>query len=462
MPKKDGAASDLEGLLLGHLSGVHYEDLPEAVISYCKLFIIDSLGVTFPGSQAPGCQAVVDLTSAWGGDSGSRVLIHGNRTAPPLAALANSTMMHALDFDDTLDASALHTFVSVLPAALAVAESAGPVDGKRLITALVLGVDLICRLSLGIRRPLSWIRTATCGSFGAAATAGHMLGLDRDGLANALGIVYSQTSGNAQGLLEGRLVKRMQPGFAAQAGVMSAFLAKAGITGSHHFLQGEHGFYRLYERDEYDPGPVVDGLGDHYTILDLSLKPYPCCRMTHASIDASLQLRDRVGEPISKVEEIAVTVSKMVTEMVGKPFVIGTDPQVDAQFSIPYTVSTALIRGDVFLEDFLTDRIRESSAKLLSERVKVEIDPALAEKDIIHSTVTVTMKNGQVHKAVVRAPLGNPANPLNMAQCQKKFAKCLAYSNIDYDDGRSGELLSAIEALEDVQDVSVISTLMQA
>jgi 2-methylcitrate dehydratase PrpD len=461
MSEKDGTALDLEGMLIDHLSGVHYEDLPEAVISYCKLFIIDSLGVTFPGSQAPGCQAVVDLTKSWGADSGSRVLIHGNRTAPPLAALANSTMMHALDFDDTLDASALHTFVSVLPAALAVAESAGPVDGKRLITALVLGVDLICRLSLGIRRPLSWIRTATCGSFGAAAAAGTILGLDRDGLANALGIVYSQTSGNAQGLVEGRLVKRMQPGFAAQAGVMSAFLARAGITGSHDFLQGAHGFYRLYERGDYNPGPVVDGLGEHYTILDLSLKPYPCCRMTHASIDATLQLRERIGEPMSEVKQIVVTVSKMVAEMVGKPFVIDTDPQVDAQFSIPYTVSTALLRGDVFLEDFETDHIGRGSAKLLSGRVKVEIDPALAEEDIIHSTVTVRMKSGQEHKAVVRAPLGNPANPLNMAQCQQKFAKCLAYSKMDYDESRSRELLSAIETLEHVRDVSVISSLMQ-
>jgi 2-methylcitrate dehydratase PrpD len=462
MPEKEAERIDLESRLLDHLSGVQYEDLPEAVVSYCKLLIVDALGVTFPGSRAPGCQAVIALTKSWGADSGSRVLIHGHRTTPPLAALANSTMMHALDFDDTLDASALHTFVSVLPAALVVAESAGPIDGKRLIAALVLGVDLICRLSLGIRRPLSWIRTATCGSFGAAATAGILLGLDRDALANALGIVYSQTSGNAQGLLEGRLVKRMQPGFAAQAGVLSAFLARSGITGSRHFLQGAHGFYRLYERDEYDPDPVVAALGDHYTILDLSIKPYPCCRMTHASIDASIELRDRIGEPISEIEEIVVTVSKMVTEMVGKPFVIGTDPQVDAQFSIPYTVSTALLRGDVFLEDFDTKRVCEGSARQLSQRVTVEIDPALTEKDITRSTVTVKMKNGQDYRAAVPAPLGNPSNPLDMARCQEKFTKCLAYSKIDYDESRSRELLSVIETLEHIQDVGIITTLMEA
>jgi len=458
----DEIVKDLENRLVDHLWGIRHEDLPERVTTYCKLLVMDSLGVTFPGSRAPGCGEVVDLIRSWGGSSGSRILIHGDPAPPPLAALVNSTMMHALDFDDTLDASALHTFVSVLPAALATAEFVGGVSGKRLISALVSGVDLICRLSLGIRRPLSWIRTATCGSFGAAAAAAKILGLDREGLMNSLGIVYSQTSGNAQGLLEGRLVKRMQPGFAAQAGVTAAFLARAGITGSRQFLQGEHGFYPLYEQGEYDPGPVVDGLGDHYTLLDLSLKPYPCCRMTHAAIDGALQLRPSVGECIDDIDTVEVAASKMVGQMVGKPFVMGTDPQVDAQFSIPYTVSTALLRGDVFLEDFETDRIVEPERNRLSRRVTVAVDPHLPDKDIIHAAIMVKMKNGLVHHAKINAPLGNPENPLNMARCREKFEKCLSFSRLNVHESRMKELLSTIETLEAVQDVGIIGALMRA
>jgi len=203
-----------ENRLIDHIAKVRYEDLPSEAVAYCKLLIIDTLGVAFPGSLAPGCPEVADLARAWSSDSGSTVLIHGDKTTPPLAALVNSTMMHALDFDDTLDASALHTFVSVLPAALAASESAEKVDGREFIAALVLGVDVICRISMGIDRPLSWIRTATCGSFGAAATASKILGLNRDGIANALGLVYSQTSGNAQGLLVGKCpgASRRPPG----------------------------------------------------------------------------------------------------------------------------------------------------------------------------------------------------------------------------------------------------------
>ena len=454
--------TDLEGMLTNHISRVSFKDLPEKVVERCKLFIIDSLGVTFPGTRAPGCREVADLAARWETSSGASILIHGHRVAPPMAALVNSTMMHALDFDDTLDASALHTFVTALPAALAAAEYLGGVNGKDLITALVLGVDMVCRISLGIRRPLSWIRTATCGSFGAAAAAGKILGLNKEELTNALGIVYSQTSGNAQGLIEGRLVKRMQPGFAAQAGVQAAFLAKSGITGSRNFLQGEYGFYPLYERDEYDPLPVVDGLGEHYTILDLSLKPYPCCRMTHASIDAALALRSAVQGRTDQIEEITVAASRMVTNMVGKPFVIGHDPQVDAQFSIPYTVSAALLRGDVFLADFEPDLIMDEETLALASRVRVAPDPALPDKDIVHSTMTITMKDGNAHKTVVKAPLGNPENPLDMDRCREKFTKCLGFSRIDLDPGKSDALLSTIESLEQVRDVAVITDSMKA
>jgi 2-methylcitrate dehydratase PrpD len=462
MSGEDRSNRDLESRLLDHVCRVQFEDLPEEEVACCKLFIMDSLGVTFPGSRAPGCAEVADLVKRWGGEGGSTVLIYGHKTPPGLAALANSTMMHALDFDDTLDDSALHTFVSVLPAALAAAESVGPVDGRRLITALVLGVDVICRLSLGIQRPLSWIRTATCGSFGAATTAGKLLGLDRHRMSNALGVAYSQTSGNAQGLLEGRLVKRMQPGFAAQAGVLAAFLAKVGITGSQRFLQGPYGFYNLYEQGEFDPDPVLDGLGTHYGIMDLSLKPYPCCRMTHATIDAALELGKVVGSCPGDIEAVQVTVSKMVTEMVGKPFVIGTDPQVDAQFSIPYTASAALVRGDVFIEDFETERIMDDEVKALAERVAVVRDPNLPDKDIVHSKMVVKMKGGKRYEKAVQAPLGNPSNPMDMARCREKFEKCLAFSRVNLNGGKVDHLLSMIENLEEVEDVGFIVSGMTA
>ncbi|MDD3992284.1 MAG: MmgE/PrpD family protein [Desulfobacteraceae bacterium] len=444
---------NLETQLIHHLHETTYADLDPAAVECCKRLIMDTIGVAFPGRSAPGVPEMVSLMASWGGDRGASVLFEPFKIAPPMAAMVNSTMMHALDFDDTLDASALHTFVTVLPAALAASEAAEkPVDGKRFMAALVLGVDLICRLSLGIHRPLSWIRTATCGSFGAAAAAAKILGLDREQISNALGIVYAQTAGNAQGLLEGRLVKRMQPAFAASAGVTAAFLAAKGVTGSRAFLTGDYGYYSLYEQGDLDEALVLDGLGEHFTIGDLSIKPYPCCRMTHAAIDAALAARERINA-IDHLERVEVKVSSMVVEMVGKPFCIGHNPQVDAQFSIPYTVATALLYGDVFLGDFEPEAVRREAVNALAARVHVSENPNLAPKDILPATLRAVGGNGESFEVRINAPLGNPLHPVDDARCRQKFSKCIQYSGIAFEETKREDWLAQIENLENLADV---------
>lgn len=442
----------IETRLIDYLDRIRYEDIDPAAVDCCKRLVMDTLAVAFPGRLAPGCPEMRALMESWQSPGGASVLFSPFRLAPPLAALLNSTVMHALDFDDTLDASALHTFVTVLPASLAAAEARGGVDGRTLITALVGGVDVISRISLGIRRPLSWIRTSTCGSFGAAAAAAKVLGLDREGLSNALGIVYAQTAGNAQGLIEGRLVKRMQPGFAASAGVTAAFLAARGVTGSRDFLTGDYGYYPLYEHGDLDPAPVVADLGRHFTVADLSIKPYPCCRMTHSAVDAALAVRDRVG-PVEQIDRVEVRTASMVAEMVGKPFQIGDNPQVDAQFSIPYTVACALLQGDVFLGDFEPEAVGRTAVGDLAAKVSVSVEPSLAAKDILPAEIRVRTTDGRSEEAGIAAPLGNPLRPMDDAQCRRKFEKCLDYSGFAMDPATRDQLLDTIASLDAAADV---------
>ena len=186
------------------------------------------------------------------------------------------------------------------------------------------------------------------------------------------------------------------------------FLAGRGITGSRGFLTGTYGFYPLYEQGAYTPSAVTEDLGAHYSILDLSIKPYPSCRMTHSSIGAALALKDRVG-PIDAIRQIDVSVSAMVAEMVGKPFEIGANPQVDAQFSIPYTTACALVRGDVFLQDFEPRAIDDSTVKRLADRVRIAADPALPQKDILQARMEITLSDGTtVGELVPMAPGQSP------------------------------------------------------
>lgn len=441
--------------IVHHLTKTQFDDLPEAVIDHTKKFILDSFGVAIAGASAPGCKEIMELLRSWGGKPEATLLGYREKVPSPSAALGNSVMMHALDFDDTLDESALHAHVTVLPAALAVAESIGGISGKDLINAVTLGVDLVCRLGLATRRPLSWVRTATCGSFGAAAASGKILRLSQEEMWNALGIVYSQTSGNAQCLIDGGLVKRMQPGFSAKAGVLSAFLAQRGITGAKDVLEGPYGFFNLYERGDYDQERLYDELGNRFDGMKLSIKPYPSCRMTHASIDAAIAVRENDKLNPFEIEEVVVRVSRMVFDMVGGPFVIRENPQVDAQFSIPYNVAVGIIKGDVFLKDFDESSIRDPRVLELSKKIRVEADPTLPERDMGTADIQVKTRNA-IFREKVDQVKGNPLNPMDMNDCVKKFMKCVEYcENSALREGRR-LILDRLFDLENLGDVSAL------
>ena len=443
------------GKLVRYVSGTTFGRLPTEVVSETKKFILDTIGVGLAGVKEPGCREVVDVTTTWSANnSGSTIIGYGKKVAPPEAAFANSVLMHALDFDDTLDSSAMHTHVSSLPAALALAEVEGQVSGKEFITAVALGVDLTCRIASAITTPLSWIRTATCGSFGAAAAAAKTLGMGEQGVLNTLGIVYSQTAGNAQCLVDGGLVKRMQPGFSARSAVLSAALALKGVTGATHILEGDYGFFKLYERGEVEPEKTTENLGDHFGVMDLSIKPYPSCRMTHAAIDAALELSASHGIDSKGIDEICVSLSILFTDMVVDPFKMRENPQVDAQFSIPYTVAAALRNGGVLLTDFITNTIKTNSSVLeLAGKVKVVVDPELDDKDISTLHMTVQMRSGETFSHRVDSLRGSPLKPLSFDECAEKFKNCLEYAQMRSLVDNSDLLIDLISNLENRRDV---------
>jgi 2-methylcitrate dehydratase PrpD len=416
--------------LVRYVSETTFDKLPAEVVSETKKFILDTIGVGLAGAREPGCREAVDVVKKWSAnDAGSTIIYYGGKVSPPEAAFANSVLMHALDFDDTLDSSAMHTHVSALPAALALAEARGRVGGKELITAVVLGVDVTCRIASAITTPLSWIRTATCGSFGAAAAAAKTMGMGGQEVLNTLGIVYSQTAGNAQCLVDGGLVKRMQPGFSARSALISTALSSKGVTGATNIFEGKYGFFNLYERGKVKPENVTKNLGDHFGVMDLSIKPYPSCRMTHASIDAALELSNSQSIAPEAIAEILVYGSKMVSDMVGGAFEIRTNPQVDAQFSIPYAVAVALMRGKVLLDDFSSDKVKKETPVLeLAKKIKVVIDPELPANNISSANMTIKMLNGDTLSSRVDSLKGSPSKPMSFDECAGKFRDCLEYS----------------------------------
>ena len=439
---------------------ISYDDLPQNVVDITKMFILDSIGTSLAGTRAPGCQETMEVFRSMGGKSESTVMGFNLKLPAQFSALINSMTMHALDFDDTYDPAAMHCYTSVLPAALAVAEKLQNIPGKLVISSVALGVDLCARLGAAINSPLSWIRSSTCGSFASALAASKVLGLPQNKILNSLGIVYSQTSGNAQCLIDGGLAKRMQPAFAASSGVIASLLSEAGLTGARNVFEGKYGYFNLYERGNYERKVILEDLGKEFFGTRISIKPYPSCRMTHASIDAALLLKEKHKFDLREIERVEVYTSKMVKDMVGNLFIIRDNPQVDAQFSIPFTVSLALTKGKPFIDDFYDDRVRSYQNIDLVKKITVLTDEKVDERDIRTASIKLYLKNGEVFSHKVDIFKGNPENPLSKNEYIEKFKKCAGFGLKEFSQKQVNDLVEIILNLEQVNSISELSQLL--
>jgi 2-methylcitrate dehydratase PrpD len=444
-----------------------YDNLPKDVVTRTKGILLDLIGTTLAGSAAPGCDVVVDLVKSFGGKEESTIIGYGGKVPSPMAALANGTMGHALDFNETHGLAVLHTSVSVIPAALALSEKE-KITGSEFLNAVALGMDIQCRMGVAAEEsPLTtgWTYTATMGTFGAAFAASKTLRLDKEQMLNAIGISYSQASGNVQTQIEGTLTKRLQPGLSAMKGVLAALLAQKGFTGPRQSLEGKYGFYNVYHRGNYDSGKLTEGLGHRSEILNLGFKPYPCCRYTHTGIDAILGAKHKYGIDPNDVEYIDVGVSKSGYSAVCEPSERKYDPStvVDAQFSLPYTVACALVEGKVTIEDFTNEAIKRRNILEVAAKVRPHVDDQLeriAGRGISPAIMKVKMKNGRTHEVFVEVPKGFPNNPLTEEEVLEKFRLCTGHAVRPLPTERMGEIVRIVGKLEEVKNINELAELL--
>jgi 2-methylcitrate dehydratase PrpD len=281
-----------------HFISLKYENLPAEAVEAAKKEVLDSLATALGGSGKAGIKELVDVVKEWGGKKQSTIIAYGIKCPAPNAAQVNGTMIHALDYDDGHQAALVHTGCITVSTAFVVAERMGKVSGKELITAIALGGDFMARLGLAGRPRKTavssgWHSTTLLGHFGAAAIAGMIMKLDEERMINALGLAYHQAGGAGSGVSDGALAKRMGPGFAAKAGIMAALMAERGITGERDPLEGKTGLFNTYMGGDYDPQILTADLGKRFEGVNIGDKPYPCCGLIHAGVDAVLALKSK-------------------------------------------------------------------------------------------------------------------------------------------------------------------------
>jgi 2-methylcitrate dehydratase PrpD len=416
--------------LAEHVCHTGVTDLPAEALIGTKRDILDTLGAMLGGSPAPGIAELAKLVKHWGGREESSLLLIGGKVPAPQAALVNATMGHALDFDDTFDrAGNIHPGVSTLAASLAVAEMQGGISGRDFVAAVTLGLDVACRLALAATVDRGWHRTAAFGIFGATAAAGKLLRLNVEQMVNAFGIAYSQAAGSRQCIVDGALTKRFQAGQAASGGVLSASLAREGFTGARQVFAGRFGFFPMYQPDGYDLGAISDGLGEIFRGVELSFKPYPSGRPNHAMLDAALELYHRLelasAAAGAGVAEVVITVNPQTYEDQLSPAAGKRRPSqvVEAQFSIPFLVAAALVRGRVGIGEVagVDDLEVLTLADRIQGAVREDVPPGWAQ-------ITVRRADGRQVSVETTTPSGSPEKPLTDTQLQAKFRDCAAHA----------------------------------
>jgi 2-methylcitrate dehydratase PrpD len=438
--------------LAEHVVGCGFADLPDATRTATGNDILDTFGCLLGGSGAPGIAELARVIGGWGGVAQSQVMLRQMRAPAPHAAMLNASMAHALDFDDTLDhGGSIHPGASVLGASVAVADLLGGVTGQRLLLAMALGLDVSCRVALASTLDRGWHRTAAMGVFGAAASAGKLLGLNAEQMVNALGIAFSQAAGNRQCIIDGALTKRLQAGQAASSGVLAAILAGEGFTGAHDIFVGRFGFFALYQPDGSDPAKLLEDLGTKFRGDELSFKPYACGRPQHAILDAAIAARNKIGVGAKvDVAEIAAVQVNTAAPTVAEQFNGAAHKRrptqiVEAQFALPYLIAAAVVHGRVGISEVADMR----NAAVLAVAEKME--GAAAGQGA--GSVTIRLRDGRTATAAVGTPLGAPGNPLDSEQLLAKFADCARNAVRPLPDEAVQAAAHGLLHLEGVQDV---------
>ncbi len=418
--------------------------LPDDAIHWAKRAIIDWAAATAPGSVVMPATALVRALSEDIGRGEARLFPSGARATTRAAAVINGAASHAVEFDDIFRDAIYHPSTPVVSAALAIAD-ATDASGDALLRAVITGYEVSTRIALVMGRAhyRYWHNTATNGSFGAAVAAGSLLGLDRDGFANAIGLAGTMAAGLQQAFRSDSDAKPMHGAHAAESGVLCAQSAAHGVRGVLDILEGEVG-YGAAMSEGCDWSIATEGLGTVYNITRMTTKNHGCCGHTFAGIDAALAIKDQHGVSAADIESIHLDVYSATVDICGghehrTPF--------EGKFSMRYLAATAFTHGSVRLDAFDDARLTHPDTTKLAKKVTLSLDKEI-DATFPHrrsARITVKTNDGRTLEHFQANRKGDPEMPLSDAELAAKYTELAAPV---MGDVAAAALLDALWALD--------------
>ncbi|MFC2019145.1 MmgE/PrpD family protein [Chloroflexota bacterium] len=480
--KRDGSVELVENVV-----NTRYEDLSPKDRDVVKKDILDTLGCVIAGSSHLPFEQLVAYLKDQGGKAESTIMVYGGKVPALSAALANAGMARALDLDSVYWPTGTHISATIVPASFAVAERQGGINGKDLITAVVLGEDTGLRIMGACKAcPGSLAKRTRAGSFiggtfGAAMVAGKLMKLDNEKMLDAFGNAYCQVTGDMACLWGGALSQPVHQGIVARAGIFSAILASIGVTGTKDVLEGKWGYYQTFENGVYSREALTTDLGKRFWGTGVSVKPYCCCAFPFTPMWATKELVKEHDISPEEIEEITVFCSEDVLTQCS-PDRIDPKTAVDLHYSLPWAVGVVAAKGEASIEDFTLEgkqKVRDVVVPL-ARKVKGVHEPEfdvvrlraglhgpdfnldrLEERgNLLPAVVEIRTKQRGSYKKRVDYGRGNPQNPMSWEEIAAKFRDCARFVARPLSHKNIEQVIELVRGLEEVEDVALIATLL--
>lgn len=444
------------------VNGSSWGDIDDRVRGKAALVVADSIAAMIAGTTSDLAGPLRRYLGRYVGEGSSKVFAWGVTVPSELAAFANGTLGHALDFDDVVSIMPGHPSAVVLGALLA-AKPTGTLSGAQLEEAYVVGVEVATKIGQAIglgHYSRGWHATGTIGIFGAIAGLAKLFRLDEPTIRRAIGIGTSMAAGLKCNF--GTMTKPSHTGWAARNALAAVELARNGWSSDEGALEGKGGFFAVYGTEQSAPASIAESLGNPYVFVDpgVALKRYPCCYAVHRAVDG---LRSVLEGPRT-LEEIAGIRCSVPPSGLGPLLYPRPKTGLEGKFSMEYALAATAIDGTLSLESFADQQVLRPDIAELYERITAQEEERCSVGDGTVRTlspgtlgfveVTVRFADGSSKTATVYTPKGSPVLPLDWSDVRDKFLNCASVAGVP--EAHALKVIDSLEHLDKVPDLHAL------
>ncbi len=393
--------------------------LPDIVRADALRLLGDALAVGAAGSGAPGMAGVLATAKGWGDGGSARLFGQAERLPATAAAYVNGFAVHCLEWDAVHEAAVVHSVSSIVAALAAEIDRQGGCDAEAALTALAIGVDAASGIGLAAETGLTFFRPATAGIFGASLAVARIRGLTRDQFADVLGLAHAHAAGTMQAHHEGSIALPLQFANAVRSAIHVVDLVSNGLTGAHDVMDGPFGHFALFDKGQLST--YTDQLGSVWRISEVSAKPYPSGRASHATLGTLADVRHN-GRSIERLE---AHVPPLINTLVGRPMTPNMMPAY-ARLCLPFLGALMIRDGRIDPRRFTFESFSDPDLCAIAESVMIKVDGNPDPNALSPQRLVVHYADGGADDIAILDTLGSPNAPMNPAQSAAKRDLCEA------------------------------------